>query len=79
MLTTHTGDGVSLTIARRAARGGQQGNSVGSYRTGLVCSLYVHGKKEVGSGERLHGSLALTEKVERTTTNLTGFLNKVVG
>lgn len=79
-LTTHTGDGVSLMTARRAGRSGQQGNSVGSYIcTDLACSLYLRGKKEVGSGERIHESLTLAEKIERTTANLTGFLNRVVG
>jgi hypothetical protein len=79
-LTTHTGDGVSLMTARRAGRNGQQGNSVGAYIcTDLACSLYLRGKKEGGPGARLHESLTLEEKIERTTANLAGFLDKVVG
>ncbi|GLX00392.1 FBP domain-containing protein [Microtetraspora sp. NBRC 16547] len=79
-LTMHTGDGVSLLTARRAGRNGQQGNSVGAYIcTDLACSLYLRGKKEVGPGGRLHESLTLEEQIERTTANLAGFLDKVVG
>jgi hypothetical protein len=79
-LTTHTGDGVSLMTARKAGRDGQQGNSVGAYLcTDLACSLYLRGKKDAGPGGRIHESLALPEKVERTTTNLAAFLAKVVG
>ncbi|MCW2865052.1 MAG: hypothetical protein JWP48_6760 [Actinoallomurus sp.] len=79
-LTTHTGDGVSLMSARRAGRNGQQGNSVGAYIcTDLACSLYLRGKKEAGPGGRLHESLTLDEQIARTTANLTGFLDKVLG
>jgi hypothetical protein len=78
-LTTHAGDGVALLTARRAGRNGQQGNSVGAYMcTDLACSLYVRGKKKVGPGGRLQESLTLEEKIDRTTANLTEFLDKVV-
>jgi hypothetical protein len=78
-LTTHTGDGVSLMTARKAGRGGQQGNSVGAYMcTDLACSLYLRGKKDAGPGGRIHESLPLADKIERTTTNLASFLGKVV-
>lgn len=79
-LTTHTGDGVSLMTARKAGRSGQQGNSVGAYICAdLACSLYLRGKKEAGPGGRLHESLTLEEQIERTTANLAGFLDRVVG
>ncbi len=78
-LTTHTGDGVALMTARRAGRGGQQGNSVGAYLCGdLACSLYLRGKKDAGPGARLNETLTLDEQVARTTANLAGFLGKVV-
>ena len=78
-LTTHSGDGVSLMTARKAGRGGQQGNSVGAYMcTDLACSLYLRGKKDAGPGGRIHESLPLADKIERTTTNLASFLGKVV-
>lgn len=78
-LTTHTGDGVSLMTARRAGRAGKQGNSVGAYMCAdLACSLYLRGKKDVEPGGRLHESLALPEKIARTTANLTAFLGKVL-
>ncbi|MFI6910011.1 FBP domain-containing protein [Nonomuraea sp. NPDC050394] len=77
-LTSHVGDGVSLLTARRAGKGGQQGNSVGAYMcTDLACSLYLRGKKDAGPGARLHESLTLDQLAERTVANVSGFLEKV--
>ncbi|GGS20464.1 FBP domain-containing protein [Actinokineospora fastidiosa] len=77
-LTTHPGDGVSLMTARKSGREGQLGNSVGIYICAdLACSLYLRGKKDAGPGARLRESLTLAEKIERTTANLTAFLNRV--
>ncbi len=79
-LTTHSGGGVALMTARKAGRGGQQGNSVGAYMcTDLACSLYLRGKRDAGPGGRLPESLTLPEKVERTMANLATFLDKVIG
>ena len=78
-LTTHSG-GVSLMVAPRAGRAGQQGNSVGAYICDdLACSLYVRGKKAVGAGARLQETLTLDEKIQRTMTNLAAFVAKVTG
>jgi hypothetical protein len=74
-LTTHTGDGVSLMTARKAT---QRDNSVGAYMcSDLACSLYLRGKKDAGPGGRIHESLALSEKIERTMANLAAFLDRV--
>jgi len=74
-LTTHTGDGVSLMTARKA---GRRDSSVGAYMCAdLACSLYLRGRKNAGFGGRIHESLALPEKIERTTANLAAFLGKV--
>ncbi|MCS0605827.1 FBP domain-containing protein [Streptomyces sp. LP11] len=76
-LTTHTG-GVSLMVAARAGRAGQQGNSVGAYIcSDLACPLYVRGKKDAGVGARLPESLTLEQKIERTVANLRAFVAKV--
>lgn len=76
-VTTHTG-GVSLMVAAKAGRAGRQGNSVGAYIcSDLACSLYVRGKKDAGVGARLHESLTLEEKIQRTVVNLAGFIAKV--
>jgi hypothetical protein len=76
-LTTHSG-GVSLMVAPKAGRAGQQGNSVGAYMCDdLACSLYVRGKRAVGAGARLHETLTLDEKIRRTVTNLAAFVAKV--
>lgn len=67
-----------LMVAPKAGKAGQQGNSVGAYIcSDLSCSLYVRGKKDAGAGARLHESLTLEEKIQRTVTNLTAFLTKV--
>ncbi|MEU3248348.1 MULTISPECIES: FBP domain-containing protein [unclassified Streptomyces] len=76
-LTTHTG-GVSLMVAPKAGKAGQQGNSVGAYIcSDLACSLYVRGKKDAGVGARLQESLTLEEKVRRTVSHLAAFIDKV--
>ncbi|WP_329166144.1 FBP domain-containing protein [Streptomyces sp. NBC_01717] len=76
-VTTHTG-GVSLMVAAKAGRAGRQGNSVGAYIcSDLACSLYVRGKKDAGVGARLHESLTLEEKIQRTVVNLARFIAKV--
>ncbi|SCF25534.1 FBP domain-containing protein [Micromonospora chokoriensis] len=75
-LTTHSGDGVSLMTARKAGPGGRQGNSVGVYVcSDLACSLYLRGRKH--AGPRMHETLTLTERIERTRTALTAFLRRV--
>jgi hypothetical protein len=77
-LTAHSGDGVSLMTARKAGRGGQQGNSVGAYMcSDLACSLYMRGKKEAESGARMAETLSVDEQAVRATTNLMAFLAKV--
>ncbi|MFD5146080.1 FBP domain-containing protein [Streptomyces sp. NPDC058401] len=76
-LTTHTG-GVSLMVAPKAGKAGQQGNTVGAYICGdLACSLYVRGKKNAGPDGRLHESLTLEEKIQRTVANLAAFFANV--
>ncbi|KJY24869.1 MULTISPECIES: FBP domain-containing protein [Streptomyces] len=76
-MTGHDG-GVSLMVAPKAGKAGQQGNSVGVYMCDdLSCSLYVRGIKESGPGARLHETLTLEEKVGRTVENLAAFLAKV--
>ncbi|SEQ41873.1 FBP C-terminal treble-clef zinc-finger [Streptomyces sp. yr375] len=76
-LTTHSG-GVSLMVAPKAGKAGQQGNSVGAYIcSDLACSLYVRGKRDAGIGARLPETISLEEKIRRTVTNLAAFIAKV--
>ncbi|MFJ6614806.1 FBP domain-containing protein [Streptomyces sp. NPDC091289] len=76
-VTTHTG-GVSLLVAPRSGKAGQQGNSVGAYMcSDLACSLYVRGKKDAGVGARLRESLTLEQQIQRTMANLGAFITKV--
>jgi FBP C-terminal treble-clef zinc-finger len=78
-LTGHTG-GVTLMVAPRTGKAGQQGNSVGTYLcTDLACSLYLRGKKPVvGLGGRMTEDLTLEAQVDRTMTNLAAFVAKVI-
>ncbi|GAA0316673.1 FBP domain-containing protein [Streptomyces polychromogenes] len=76
-LTTHDG-GVSLMVAAKAGKAGQQGNSVGVYICDdLACSLYVRGIKEAGPYARLHETLTMEERAERTAGNLAAFFARV--
>jgi len=76
-LTSHVG-GVTLMVAPRAGKAGQQGNSVGAYLCGdLACSLYTRGKKFTASSTRFQERLALEEKIERDVANLASFLARV--
>jgi hypothetical protein len=78
-LTSHTG-GVTLMVAAKTGKAGQQGNTVGDYIcSDLACSLYVRGLKPVrGLGGRPPERLTLEEKTERTLANLAEFISKVI-
>lgn len=76
-MTTHTG-GVSLMVAAKAGRAGQQGNTVGAYIcSDLACPLYVRGKKVAATGTRIHETLTREEKSQRIVANLAAFVAKV--
>jgi FBP C-terminal treble-clef zinc-finger len=78
-LTSHVG-GVTLMVAPRSGKAGQQGNSVGAYICGdLACSLYTRGKKFTASSTRFQERLTLEEQVDRNVANLAAFLAKVTG
>ena len=79
-LTSHSG-GVTLMVAPRTGKAGQQGNTVGDYLcSDLACSLYLRGKKEArGLGGRPPEQLTLEEKIERTMANLAAFIARVTG
>ena len=77
-LTTHPGDGVVLMTARRAGRGGQAGNSVGTYLCrDLACSLYVRGLRTAAPGARLAESLSVDELAARLTGKVLAFVRAV--
>lgn len=78
-MTTHVG-GVSLMVAARTGKAGQQGNSVGTYIcSDLDCSLYTRGKKVTATSTRLPEPLSLEEKIGRNVANLAAFIAKVLG
>ena len=76
-VTTHTG-GVSLMVAPKAGKAGQQGNSVGIYLCNdLSCSLYVRGRKSTGGGAQIHETITLEERIQRTVANISAFIARV--
>lgn len=75
-ITVRSG-GVSLMVAPRAGRSGQQGNSVGTYIcSDLSCSLVVRGKLRTGT-PGMHETLTVEQRVERLVANLDAFLRRV--
>lgn len=77
-LTVQSG-GVSLMVAPRAGKAGQQGHSVGTYIcSDLACSLYVRRKRETGT-PGMHETLTIDQRVDRLVGNLTSFLARVTG
>lgn len=76
--TTHV-DGVSLMVAPRTGRAGQNGNSVGDYFCeDLACSLYTRGKKAIpATSTRMPGRLTVAEQVDQNVANLAAFLARV--
>ncbi len=76
-LTVQSG-GVSLMVAPRAGKAGQQGNSVGTYICAdLACSLYVRGKRQTGT-PGMHETLTVEERVARLRDNLASFVGRVL-
>lgn len=77
-LTQNSG-GVSLMVAPRAGKAGQQGHSVGTYIcTDLACSLYVRRKRDTGA-PRMHETLTEEQRVQRLVENLRTFMLRVLG
>lgn len=74
---TTSSAGVSLMVAPRAGRAGQQGHSVGTYIcANLACSLYVRDKLATGAPV-MRETLSVEQRVERLVTNLHAFLARV--
>ena len=75
-ITVRSG-GVSLMVAPRAGKAGQQGNSVGTYIcSDLACSLYVRGRLRTGT-PGMHETLSVEQRIERLVGNLESFVAKV--
>ncbi|HET8605157.1 MAG TPA: FBP domain-containing protein [Marmoricola sp.] len=75
-LTLHSG-GVSLMVAPRAGKAGQQGHSVGTnICADLSCSLYLRGKLRTGT-PAMRETLSLDQRIERLVGNVESFLGRV--
>lgn len=77
--TTHSGQGVSLMVARRAGRAGRDGNTVGlDICADLACSLYTRGLLPLPSASAAYETLSVEERVARLRRNLAGFVARVM-
>jgi hypothetical protein len=75
-ITVQSG-GVSLMVAPRAGKAGQQGNSVGTYIcSDLACSLYVRGRLRTGT-PGMHETLTVEQRATRLVANLESFVARV--
>jgi hypothetical protein len=78
-ITSHSGSGVALSVARKTGAAGKKGDSTGLYLCrDLACSLYVRGKKQTGT-VRLPETLGVEASVERLRRNLDQFVARVAG
>jgi hypothetical protein len=77
-LTVRSGE-VSLMVAPRAGRAGQQGHTVGTNMCAdLSCSLYVRGKRQTGTPV-LQETLTVDQRIERLVANVESFAARVTG
>ncbi len=77
-LTTHSGQGVSLMVARRAGQAGRDGNTVGlDICAGLECSLYARGILPAPTVSAAHETLSTDERIARLQNNLSTFVDRV--
>ncbi len=75
-LTVRSG-GVSLLVAPRAGKAGQQGHTVGTnICADLSCSLYLRGKLRTGT-PGMHETLTLDQRIARLVGNLASFIARV--
>jgi hypothetical protein len=75
-LTLRSG-GVSLMVAPRAGKAGQQGHTVGTNMCAdLSCSLYLRGKLQTGT-PGVRETLTLDQRIERLVGNVESFLARV--
>lgn len=75
-LTVRSG-GVSLMVAPRAGKAGQQGHSVGTnICADLCCSLYLRGKLQTGT-PGMPETLTLDQRIARLVGNVESFVARV--
>ena len=75
-ITVQSG-GVSLMVAPRAGKAGQQGNSVGTYIcSDLDCSLVVRGRRSTGS-PGMHETHNVEQRAARLVANVESFVRQV--
>jgi len=77
-VTPHSGDGVTMSVARKAGTAGKKGDSTGLYVCrDLACSLYIRGKK-VSGVPRLRETISMEASVARCRRNLDQFVDRVL-
>ena len=77
-ITSHSGGGVALNVARKTGAAGKKGDSTGLWICrDLACSLYVRGRKVSGAAS-LRETLSTEESVARLRRNLDQFVDRVL-
>ena len=77
-ITSHSGGGVALNVARKTGAAGKKGDSTGLWICrDLACSLYVRGRKVSGAAG-LRETLSTEESVARLRRNLDQFVDRVL-
>ena len=77
-ITSHSGGGVALNVARKTGAAGKKGDSTGLWICrDLACSLYVRGRKVSGAAS-LRETLSVEESVARLRRNLDQFVDRVL-
>ncbi|SDS07497.1 FBP C-terminal treble-clef zinc-finger [Nocardioides scoriae] len=77
-ITSHSGPGVALAVARKTGAAGRKGDSTGLWMCrDLRCSLYVRGTRVSGAAS-LRETLPVGAAVERLRRNLDQFVDRVL-
>lgn len=77
-VTPHSGQDVTMSVARKTGARGKKGDSTGIYMCrDLSCSLYIRAKK-VARVPSLRETLSLEASVARCRRNLDRFVNRVL-
>lgn len=79
-LTEHGASGVALFVAPLVGAAGRRGNTVGEYLCAdLGCPLYLRGRRQPKMRlVRREETLTLDERIDRTMTNLSSFVGRVL-
>ena len=78
-LTPHSGQDVTMCVARKTGAAGRKLDSTGIYLCrDLACSLYIRGRLH-SSAPRLHETISRERSMDRCRRNVHQFVDRVLG